>query len=64
MANSIVKFTTVGGRDTPLPTTKEEETVMLKHEVLQTILALTALTVLAAGLVVLRNKLYRYGNKY
>ena len=37
---------------------------MLKHEFLQTALALTALTVFAVSLLVLRHKLYRSGNKY
>jgi hypothetical protein len=42
----------------------KEETVMLKYELLQTALALTALTVLTVGLLALRHKLYRAGNKY
>ena len=37
---------------------------MLKIELLQTALALTALTVLTGSLLALRHKLYRSGNKY
>ena len=37
---------------------------MLRNELFQTALALTALTVLTAGLLILRHKLYRSGSKY
>ena len=37
---------------------------MLKYEVLHMVLTLTALTVFTVGLLFLRHKLYRYGNKY
>lgn len=37
---------------------------MLKNELFQTVLALTALTVITAGLLILRHRLYRNGSKY